>query len=139
MTNKEYIKNFTEEMEKILKEKYKKYKDGWKETNIYELRRLLNKQFSKLTIYNDYENNRKHLEETKRKLIHITNYCLFIYTILEKRYNTFIYCEKCGHKSYIYGFKFIEFQNIADTKYGLIERFAIIKCPNCNTKRKELL
>ena len=78
---KEIIKKFAEEMEKIIDEKFEKYQDGWEEAQLYDLKHSLNEQFEKLAV-NPYIPNS--FKKTKRNLIHIANYCLFIFTKLNK-------------------------------------------------------
>jgi len=78
------IRKFAEEMEKILDEKFEKYQDRWKETELYGLKDRLNYQFDKLVIFNDMINNPKNKEETKRVLLHISNICLLIFTRLNE-------------------------------------------------------
>jgi len=64
------------QMEKILNEKRHKYKgDTWKISNLDFLLSKLKEQLDSI----DYTENK---EQTKRKIIHIANYCFFIYSRL---------------------------------------------------------
>ncbi len=80
---KEIVKKFAEEMEKVLDEKFEKYQDSWKDENLSELKKSLDKQKRKLTLAFDNNYYYKDKEETKRTLINIANYCLFIFTGLD--------------------------------------------------------
>jgi len=66
------IHQFSTEMIKILREKSKIYKDIWKITYLDNLINKLKKQIKTI----DYRNN---IKRTKRQLLHIANYCYFIY------------------------------------------------------------
>ena len=76
------LKEFTIEMSNILEEKFEKYKDSWKTTSIGELRPKIGEQMKGITdiIMTGYEFDR---EKVKRKLLHIANYCFFLYNRLE--------------------------------------------------------
>ena len=79
--NKE-LKEFIDEMIKILEEKRPKYQDTWKKVPIAELKAKLDKQMenwvidSIIMINSIVPENKKN---TKRNLIHIANYCYFLY------------------------------------------------------------
>jgi len=65
-------------MEKILNEKKSKYNDTWKTANLSFLIGKLKEQLDSIDIISLRRNISK--EKTKRKLIHISNYCFFLYT-----------------------------------------------------------
>jgi len=66
------IHQFTIEMIKILREKLKIYKDTWKTIYLDNLIHKLKEQVKEIS----YRNN---IKRTKRQLLHIANYCYFIY------------------------------------------------------------
>jgi len=66
------------QMEKILNEKKDKYKDTWKTANLHFLLEKLKEQLDSI----DYKDD---IEKTIRKIIHIANYCFFIWNILNSK------------------------------------------------------
>lgn len=84
--NKE-LKEFVDGMIKILEEKRLKYKDTWKTIPIAELKAKLDKQtenwvIDSIILINSIIPENK--ENTKRNLIHIANYCYFLYSRLSE-------------------------------------------------------
>ena len=76
MKNEIFIDEFGYEMEDILLEKLSKYKDTWKTVSINTLISDMNEQIKKLpTIFLDKK-------KTRRTLLHIANYCFFLYNRL---------------------------------------------------------
>lgn len=75
---REIVKVFAEEMDKVLNEKFEKYQDSWKETDLALLRTKLDAQVSEF-MFQEYLQ-----EDSKRTLVHIANYCLFILTRLNR-------------------------------------------------------
>lgn len=67
---------FMKAMLEILEEKQKDYKDTWKTANLDFLQDLLIEQTITLVPTNS--------KRSKRKLIHIANYCYFLYTRIEQ-------------------------------------------------------
>jgi len=72
------LANFMLRMDEILKEKSEKYKDLWEICNLGILVGKLKEQVNKLVITEDIEN-------PKRTVLHIANYCLFIYNRLQEK------------------------------------------------------
>ena len=80
--NIEYLDKFVKEMIKVLDEKYEKYQDSWKDTNSGDLRAKLKEQVENLNniITSNTEFKKPGYEEKVRRiLIHIANYCCFLY------------------------------------------------------------
>ena len=75
---REIIKVFAEEMDKVLDEKFDKYQDSWKEVDLASLKIKLDAQVSEY-MFKEYLQ-----EDSKRTLVHIANYCLFILTRLNE-------------------------------------------------------
>lgn len=65
-------------MDTILKEKHKEHQDLWKTCNVEVLTDRLFRQIRTLVL------GILTPQRIKRKLIHIANYCFFLYTRLEK-------------------------------------------------------
>jgi len=78
---KEIVKVFAEEMEKILDEKFEKYQDSWKDEDLDSLVRYLNEQVRKL---NKLLLKRIINKKDLRRLVHIANQCLILFTRLNK-------------------------------------------------------
>lgn len=79
--NKE-LQEFAEKMEEMLKIKKVKYQDTWKIMPIGELKAKLDKQMENWVIDSIILINSiipENKEDTKRNLIHIANYCYFLY------------------------------------------------------------
>ena len=76
---REMIKVFIEEMEKILDEKFDEKQDSWKEESLDSLGTKLQDQVSNYVL----RNHLKH-RDPKRTIIHVANYCLFIFTKLNE-------------------------------------------------------
>lgn len=74
----EQIEKFQNEMITILNDKFNKYKDTWKTVKFHKLYENLDFQIDKL-----FKNISLTNQELKRTLIHIANYCYFIYIRLE--------------------------------------------------------
>jgi len=66
---------FQKEMLNILKQKNKKYNDTWKTSDIYYLKNKLRKQLDSTFFHNPEK-----VKRAKRQLLHIANYCYFLYT-----------------------------------------------------------
>ncbi|KKN53358.1 hypothetical protein LCGC14_0603280 [marine sediment metagenome] len=79
----ELVDEFTNKMNHMLEEKFPKYKDSWRDTNIGDLRTKIGEQMKGITdiMMTGYEFDR---EKVKRKLIHIANYCLFTYNKMDE-------------------------------------------------------
>lgn len=83
--NKRYTpdnaEEFGYEMEDVLEEKFPKYKDSWKNASISELRTKMDKQifFISKIITTKIEWDK---EKVRRKLLHVANYCFFLYNRL---------------------------------------------------------
>jgi hypothetical protein len=77
------LEEFKEEMNKILKEKYPKYKDSWKCDGIGIIRDKMDYQMKSISniIMSCVDWDQK---EVKRKVLHIANYCLFLYNKLSE-------------------------------------------------------
>lgn len=74
--NKMSLEEFTKEMEKILTEKYDKYKDTWKDCPINLIIYKLSKQLDAL-----YEAD---IDRSERIAIHIANYAYLLYQRLKE-------------------------------------------------------
>ncbi|KKL89884.1 hypothetical protein LCGC14_1910180 [marine sediment metagenome] len=76
------LKDFMGKMFDVLEEKFEKYRDSWKTIPIGELRPKINEQIQIISdiISTDIDWDR---EQVKRKLLHIANYCFFLYSKLE--------------------------------------------------------
>ena len=70
---------FVLEMEKILTEKFEKYQNTWQTCNLGTLIGKLHEQVNQLVILK--EDNKK----AKRTLLHIANYCYFLYIRLTEK------------------------------------------------------
>ena len=68
------LNEFVNKMLEVLIEKQEKYKDTWKTCDFLRLKGQLFNRANELGITS---------KSTKRKLIHIANYCYFLYTRLE--------------------------------------------------------
>lgn len=80
------VKEFCFEMEDILLEKLPFYKNSWKTAGIGELRTKMNKQIKDISdimmVGPDWDR-----EKVKRKLLHIANYCFFLYSKIDGEKN----------------------------------------------------
>ncbi len=74
---------FTTEMMDMLKEKFGKYEDSWKDNSLGELRAKMDEQIKEISniISPKIDFDRG---QVKRKLIHIANYCSLLYNKLEE-------------------------------------------------------
>lgn len=72
------LSNFGFEMQKVIDKKKEKHKDTWKDTNLNDLRDLMEEKTF------EWRSNREvlHYEREERLLIHIANYCYFLYSRL---------------------------------------------------------
>lgn len=77
MVKNEMLEKFAEQMEEILEEKSKQYQDFWRTCNLGTLAGKLKAQVRKLVFFKNYKSR------AKRTLIHIANYCYFIYNRLD--------------------------------------------------------
>ena len=87
MTQNKELKEFIDEMIKILEEKRPKYKDTWMKCGIETLKTKLNEQTENWFIDSVILKNSiipENKENTKRNLIHIANYCYFLYSRLSE-------------------------------------------------------
>lgn len=75
------LNKFQDKMISILKEKFEKYENTWKNTkDIFNLKNKLINQLETLRLNNlRYKSDKR---KAKRKLIHIANYSYFLYTLL---------------------------------------------------------
>lgn len=69
------LSTFAEEMKKVLDEKFEQYKDSWKTMDLGFLKYKLDDMAKNTYVYKPESN-------PKRKLIHIANYCYFLYNRL---------------------------------------------------------
>lgn len=74
--NKELLK-FVEEMEKVMEEKAGE-KGIWRQQTLENLKLELEKQVKNLIFHSTYN------DRAKRSLIHIANYCFFLYENIDK-------------------------------------------------------
>lgn len=75
---KEIVKIFAEEIDKMLDEKFDKYKDLWEEEDLNSLVVKLQAQVSDFIL-------RNHIDKDPRRIItHVGVYCMFILTKLNK-------------------------------------------------------
>ena len=72
------LAEFRNEMMEILKEKFDKYQNIWKNSETEYLLFKLKQQLKQIRLYT------VNSEITKRKLLHIANYCYFIYEKLKE-------------------------------------------------------
>jgi len=76
---KQFI-DFNYAMLKIIEEKEKKYKEQWKTDDVYLLADKL--QLTNELLYTIASFNGIEKERSKRLLLHLANYCFFLYTRL---------------------------------------------------------
>jgi len=93
MRDEYLLEKFREEMKKILDEKLPKYQDTWKIVPLGSLKHKIVKQLGGLVFHISDLLPRElaqkvdiaHKNKMKRKLLHIANYCFFLYTRLKER------------------------------------------------------
>lgn len=78
MIREEDLKPFVGEMVNIFGEKFPKYGDTWRTTPMEDLKEKLEEQVKKLTLPPSITTISR-VEETKRTLAHIANYCALIF------------------------------------------------------------
>ena len=78
--------DFSYLMKEVLNEKFPKYNDSWKNTGIGELRAKIDEQMKDISdiIVEKIDWDK---EIVKRKLIHVANYCYFLYNNIEAEIN----------------------------------------------------
>jgi len=78
------IKKFTDEMIKILQEKLPEYTNTWKTVDLKTLQNKMKEQIEKGNIFNVIlRDSYITKEKTRRRLLHIANYCFFLYNRIE--------------------------------------------------------
>ena len=78
------IKKFTDEMIKILQEKLPEYTSTWKTVDLKTLQNKMKEQIEKGNIFNVIlRDSYITKEKTRRRLLHIANYCFFLYNRIE--------------------------------------------------------
>ena len=82
MENKIEAYEFGYEMEEILQEKLSKYKDSWKTTSILKLHNKMIEQIEKMPHIEYHHLTDIDRIKARRRLIHIANYCFFLYNRL---------------------------------------------------------
>ena len=87
------LEEFGEEMKKILEAKLPEYQDTWKTVPLGTLKHKLIKQLGGVVFYISdllpkelaQKVDIEHRNKMKRKLLHIANYCFFLYSRLKER------------------------------------------------------
>ena len=111
----EEFNKFVVEMVKVLDEKFEKYQDSWKDTNSGDIRAKLKEQVEDLNniITSNTEFKKPGYEEKVRRiLIHIANYCCFLFNM---------FMEKKKEKKIISTFKLYNYPDGTEIGMSIID------------------